>query len=93
MELHVLVRGRVQGVGFRWYVREVARDLGLAGWVRNRPDGAVEVAADGDAQMINRLREMLRTGPSGASVTAVDDIAGESTGAAQAMGRPFTILR
>ncbi len=93
MELHVLVRGRVQGVGFRWYVREVARDLGLAGWVRNRPDGAVEVAAEGDAQMIDRLRDMLRAGPSGASVTAVDDIAGKSTDEAQAMGRPFTILR
>ena len=93
MELHVLVRGRVQGVGFRWYVREVARDLGLAGWVRNRPDGAVEVAAEGDVRMIDRLREMLRTGPSGATVTAVDDITDESTGAAQAMARPFTILR
>ena len=93
MELHVLVRGRVQGVGFRWYVREVARDLGLAGWVRNRPDGAVEVAAEGDVQMIDRLRDMLRAGPSGASVTAVDDIAGESKDGAQAMSRPFTILR
>ena len=49
MQLHVVVRGRVQGVGFRWFVREAARALGLAGWVRNRPDGSVEVAAEGDA--------------------------------------------
>jgi acylphosphatase len=93
MRLHVLVRGRVQGVGFRWYVREIARDLGLAGWVRNRPDGAVEVAADGDAPTIGRLRDMLRAGPSGASVTAVDDVADGPSEGAQAMGRPFTIVR
>lgn len=93
MRLHVLVRGRVQGVGFRWYVREVARDLGLAGWVRNRPDGVVEVAAEGDAPIIGRLRDMLRAGPSGASVTAVEDLAGESLDGAEAMGRPFMILR
>lgn len=93
MRLHVLVRGRVQGVGFRWYVREIARDLGLAGWVRNRPDGAVEVAADGDAPTIGRLRDMLRAGPSGASVTAVDDVTDGPSEGAQAMGRPFTIVR
>lgn len=93
MRLHVLVRGRVQGVGFRWYVREGARDLGLAGWVRNRPDGAVEVAAEGDAPMLERLRDMLRSGPSGASVTAVDDVGDKSPNAEQAMGRPFTIVR
>ncbi|HTJ23558.1 MAG TPA: acylphosphatase [Gemmatimonadaceae bacterium] len=93
MRLHVLVRGRVQGVGFRWYVREAARDLGLAGWVRNRPDGAVEIAAEGDAPRVERLRDMLRAGPSGASVTAVDDLADESPDGEQAMGRPFTIVR
>lgn len=93
MRLHVLVRGRVQGVGFRWYVREVARDLGLAGWVRNQPDGTVEVAADGETRMIERLRDMLREGPNGATVTAVDDVRESEHGAGDDMARPFTILR
>lgn len=89
MRLHVLVRGRVQGVGFRWFVREAARELGLAGWVRNRPDGAVEVAAEGSAATIERLREQLRNGPPGAVVTSVDDI----EAADQLHDHPFAIVR
>jgi acylphosphatase len=73
-DLHVRVIGRVQGVGFRWFVRERARRLGLAGWVRNLPDGAVEVAASGDAGQLELLRGELRRGPRGALVEAVDDI-------------------
>ena len=93
MRLHVLVRGRVQGVGFRWFVREVARDLGLAGWVRNRSDGSVEVAAEGDPRTVERLSDMLREGPSGAVVTAVDDVRGDEQIEARELPRPFTILR
>jgi len=74
MRVHLVVRGRVQGVGFRWFVREMAEDLRLAGWVRNRPDGAVEVTAEGPAVAIDRLRAALAEGPPGASVTAVDDV-------------------
>jgi acylphosphatase len=87
--LHVLVRGRVQGVGFRWFVREHARTLGLAGWVRNRPDGAVEVAASGDDAAVATLRQALERGPDGAQVSAVEDGAG--TG--ETLPVPFAILR
>lgn len=93
MELHVLVRGRVQGVGFRWFVRQAARDLGLAGWVRNRPDGTVEVAAAGEPQALERLRETLREGPEGASVSAVDDVRDPLRDDSGDLCRPFTILR
>lgn len=93
MRVHVLVRGRVQGVGFRWYVREAARTLGLAGWVRNRPDGTVEVAAQGDGEMLERLRDMLRAGPNGATVTAVDDVHENEQSEYDDLARPFTILR
>lgn len=74
--LHVLVHGRVQGVGFRWFVRERASALGVGGWVRNRPDGAVEVAADGPDDALAALREVLRRGPDGAHVRAVEDVPG-----------------
>jgi acylphosphatase len=73
--LHVAVRGRVQGVGFRWFVRERARALRLRGWVRNLEDGGVEVLADGSADAIAGLREALQRGPSGAHVHAIDDLA------------------
>jgi acylphosphatase len=66
-----LVRGRVQGVGFRWYVEREAQLLGVAGWVRNNPDGAVEVLATGTREQINALHEKLRIGPRAARV---DDV-------------------
>lgn len=91
--LHVLVRGRVQGVGFRWYAREAARDLGLAGWVRNQPDGSVEIVAEGEPALLERLRARLRTGPSGASVTSLDDLPETSQIDRAELPRPFTILR
>jgi acylphosphatase len=89
MELHVVVRGRVQGVGFRWFVREQARALGLKGWVRNRPDGAVEVAAAGPPESVARLRDMLHEGPPGASIAGVDDV----HAAAGDLPDPFAIAR
>ncbi|HEY4129250.1 MAG TPA: acylphosphatase [Gemmatimonadaceae bacterium] len=87
--LHVVVRGRVQGVGFRWFVRERARALDLAGWVMNRGDGCVEVAADGAEHAIAQLRAVLGRGPDGANVTAVEDL--ESNDGS--LDRPFTIAR
>jgi acylphosphatase len=71
-----VVKGRVQGVGFRWFVVRSAEHLGLAGWVRNRDDGAVEVAARGAPDMLARLEADLRRGPTAARVTVVttDDI-------------------
>ena len=87
--LHVLVRGRVQGVGFRWFVRERASALRVTGWVQNRSDGAVEVVAEGPAEAIEQLRRHLERGPEGANVSAVDDL-GDVEGKLPAS---FTILR
>jgi acylphosphatase len=89
MDLHVAVRGRVQGVGFRWFVRETARTLGLSGWVRNRPDGSVEVAASGESHAVDLLLAALHRGPPGASVANLDGL--EQT--TEPLPRPFAILR
>ncbi len=72
--MHVRVSGRVQGVGFRWFVREEARRLGLSGWVMNLAGGAVEVAAGGESASLERLRVALGVGPTGASVTKVESL-------------------
>jgi acylphosphatase len=68
----LVARGRVQGVGFRWFTRSVASALGLAGWVRNRRDGTVEAEVHGDRAAVEALAERLRKGPSGTGVSAVD---------------------
>lgn len=67
-----LVRGRVQGVGFRWWTARQARQLGLGGTVRNLPDGSVEVFARGEADALEELRRRLAVGPGAAIVGAVD---------------------
>ena len=68
-----LVRGMVQGVGFRWYVARHARSLGLSGFARNLADGRVEVVASGsEAAALARLEELLRAGPAHARVEEVD---------------------
>jgi len=68
-----LVRGRVQGVGFRWFVEREARTLGVAGWVRNNPDGGVEVLAMGTREQLLTLRGKLHAGPRASRVDAVDE--------------------
>jgi acylphosphatase len=65
------VEGEVQGVGFRWHVREQARALGLAGWVRNEPDGAVVLVASGDVPALDALERHLAIGPRHSRVTDV----------------------
>ncbi len=72
--VHMKVVGRVQGVGFRWFTRVVARRLQLAGWVRNLPDGSVEVAASGREEKLEEFRELLGRGPDGAVVSDVVDL-------------------
>lgn len=67
-----IVRGRVQGVGFRWFVQHEAQALGLTGWVRNTFEGAVEVLACGSAQQLEALRGKLERGPRAARVDSVD---------------------
>ena len=73
--IRLLVRGRVQGVGFRWFVRVQARRLNLSGWVANRPDGTVEVAALGDQEKLDELKRQLSRGPDGAHVISLDELA------------------
>ncbi|HZQ21172.1 MAG TPA: acylphosphatase [Terriglobales bacterium] len=67
-----IVRGRVQGVGFRWFVEREARTLGIAGWVRNRADGTVEVLAIGSKEQLSNLHSRLRQGPRAARVDEVE---------------------
>lgn len=68
------VTGHVQGVGFRWSTTRTARELGLAGTVRNRTDGAVEVHAEGPADAIRELERWLQEGPAAARVQRVEEI-------------------
>ena len=72
--VHLLVTGRVQGVGFRWFVRVAGRRLGLSGWVRNREDGAVEVAASGPQEKLDELRKQVTRGPDAAEVADVIEL-------------------
>jgi acylphosphatase len=88
--LHVRISGRVQGVGFRWFVREEARRLGLSGWVTNLRTGEVEVSAGGEQSSLERLRRALQVGPAGAQVAQVEDVAGDST---DPLPYPFNIHR
>ena len=69
-----IVTGRVQGVGFRWFVDHEARQLGLAGWVRNNLDGSVEVLAIGSDQQQGALRDKLVRGPRAARVDEVKEL-------------------
>ena len=71
--VHVIVRGRVQGVGFRAFVVREAEALGLDGWTCNRRNGTVEVVVSGDAEMVDRMLGALRIGPLGALVSDVSD--------------------
>ena len=68
----VRVHGRVQGVGFRYSVLSRARSLELGGWVRNRSDGSVEAAFDGDDERVRSMVDWCRRGPAGADVRSID---------------------
>lgn len=67
-----LVNGRVQGVGFRYFTKSTALREGLHGWVRNLPDGRVEISAEGEAEALERFEHKVRHGPPGARVEAVE---------------------
>lgn len=69
-----LVRGRVQGVGFRWWTARAARRLSLAGTVRNRDDGTVEIVASGPPDRLEAFERQVRSGPPGSSVTALEPL-------------------
>lgn len=84
-----IVNGRVQGVGFRWFVMREAARLDLAGYVRNLPDGTVEVVARGPAAALTSLESALAHGPPAARVGSVD-----KTGISQQLdlAKPFDVM-
>ena len=88
--IHLEISGRVQGVGFRWFVVDKARELGLSGWVRNRPDGTVEIAASGSAAALVQLESVVGSGPPGAQVQSITRLAHV---AADSLPSPFAIVR
>ncbi len=71
MVRHYCVEGRVQGVGFRWFVHREAAEIKLRGWVRNTRSGAVEVTAAGTTEQLSRLRAVLEKGSRGSRVDSV----------------------
>jgi acylphosphatase len=75
----IIVHGRVQGVGFRYSARAKALDLGVCGWVKNRPDGTVEAYAEGSSEAVALFTAWLKKGPPGSRVSA-----------AAITSRPFT---
>jgi acylphosphatase len=72
VRVHVWISGRVQGVGFRFFVQRRAHQVGVAGFVRNLPDGRVEATAEGPVRAVQELIDAVRTGPPGAVVTSVE---------------------
>jgi acylphosphatase len=90
---HVLIRGRVQGVGYRAFVEYTALEHGLEGWVRNRRDGSVEALFAGPAATVAQVLEACRRGPPGARVEAVDERDGSSSELSRRRaGERFSIL-
>jgi acylphosphatase len=87
MTLYARVKGRVQGVGFRYFVQRHARDLGLDGSVRNLGDGGVELEATGSPEDLDRLEALIRQGPPGAHVEHVAAHRGEG----EADGSGFSV--
>ncbi|HET7804395.1 MAG TPA: acylphosphatase [Pseudolabrys sp.] len=90
---HVVVRGRVQGVGYRAFVEDEAHQRGLQGWVRNRRDGSVEAVFAGPAAEVEPAIEACRRGPFSARVSALDQREGtEADLAPRAGGEIFSVL-
>jgi acylphosphatase len=71
-QIQATVHGRVQGVGFRYNTLQIAQELRVTGFVRNRSDGTVEIVAEGSDDQLNELIDWVHRGPSGAQVTQVD---------------------
>lgn len=88
--VRLVVRGTVQGVGFRWFAREAARRSGIDGWARNLGDGTVEIAAAGEQEVVDRFIRAIGRGPEGARVSDVQQFTLED---GIPLPRPFAILR
>lgn len=86
---HYVVAGRVQGVGFRYHTRMQAQQLGLAGWVRNLPDGRVEALAAGPPEAVARLEQWLHVGPPAGHVEALE--ARDVEASSDELPRPFEV--
>lgn len=78
--IQATITGRVQGVSFRYFTQRAARELGLSGWVRNRSNGDVELAAEGPEDSLQALLDAVRRGPSASQVDEVRVEWGEATG-------------
>ncbi len=90
---HIIVRGRVQGVGFRAFVEGEALRYGLEGWVRNRHDGSVETIFVGPSELVQAMLEACRRGPAQARVDALDDRdGGEDQLDLRRPGESFSVL-
>jgi acylphosphatase len=87
--MHIVITGKVQGVGFRWFARVNARRLELKGWVRNLDDGSVEIAASGSQERLDLFRRQLTQGPEGARVDSIAEV--EPVG--EDLDSPFTMRR
>lgn len=81
-QLRAVIRGDVQGVGFRWHAQRVASGLDLDGWVANRADGSVEVLAEGPQTALDTLLATLREGPPSGNVTEIETSWSAATGVA-----------
>ena len=81
MRKRVIVHGRVQGVFFRDTTRRMAESRGVAGWIRNNPDGSVEAAFEGDADAVDAMVRFAHEGPRGAAVESVEAFDEEPEGA------------
>ncbi len=89
---HIVVRGRVQGVGYRAFVEDEAHQRGLQGWVRNRRDGSVEAVFAGPAAEVEAAIEACRRGPFSARVSALDQREGTEVDLAARSGGDFSVL-
>jgi len=71
-QYHLIVKGRVQGVGYRFYTQQYAQELGLTGWVKNLTDGSVEIVAAGNSDLLEQLCTWVNQGPRYADVSSVE---------------------
>ncbi|MGC8976330.1 MAG: acylphosphatase [Candidatus Ratteibacteria bacterium] len=77
---HIYISGRVQGVGFRWYAQRIAKNIDILGWVKNLPDGKVEIVAEGNEENLERFIEELKKGYLGGNIRNIEKIEEKYTG-------------